>query len=376
RRRFRRAPRRGGPGVRRLRAVGQHRRGRGDGDAPCRRRSVAQRHDQPDRRGRVAGFSRRRPAHARRDRDVRARQPHALDLAGPGARRADRPRTDDHQGAAAARRCAHAGGAGTRPRHQQGAGAPDRAPRPGKAEDLAARAQRRAGQRSAGRLNEVAAPAGGSAARPAPAAPAAAHRRAPEHRVLIAGGGHAGLLLGLALERVGLRPVILDAEPVEATLGAPFAGRALALMYGSRRVCEALGLWPRLAPIAEPIHAVRLEDRGTGAAIVYQAAEIVDHPFGYGIETRALRRILLELALERPGIEIVAPARLVALERSTSGIAAELDDGRRLEAALIVGADGRGSTVRARAGLDGTLRAYAQTALTFALRHARPHEGR
>ena len=170
--------------------------------------------------------------------------------------------------------------------------------------------------------------------------------------------------------------MILDAEPVEATLGAPFAGRALALMYGSRRVCEALGLWPRLAPIAEPIHAVRLEDRGTGAAIVYQAAEIVDHPFGYGIETRALRRILLELALERPGIEIVAPARLVALERSTSGIAAELDDGRRLEAALIVGADGRGSTVRARAGLDGTLRAYAQTALTFALRHARPHEGR
>ncbi|HLT01463.1 MAG TPA: hypothetical protein VK001_04760, partial [Geminicoccaceae bacterium] len=90
----------------------------------------------------------------------------------------------------------------------------------------------------------------------------------------MAGGGHAGLLLGLALERVGLRPVILDAEPVEATLGAPFAGRALALMYGSRRVCEALGLWPRLAPIAEPIHAVRLEDRGTGAAIVYQAAEI------------------------------------------------------------------------------------------------------
>jgi 2-octaprenyl-6-methoxyphenol hydroxylase len=193
---------------------------------------------------------------------------------------------------------------------------------------------------------------------------------------LIAGGGHAGLLLGLALDRLGLPPVILDAEPLEAALGAPFTGRALALMYGSKRVFEALGLWPRLAGLAEPIHAVILEDHGTGAAITYQAAEIADHPFAYGLETGALRRRLLELALERPGIEIVAPARLVALRRSAAGIAAALDDGRQLDASLLVGADGRGSTVRARAGLDGTLRAYAQTALTFAIRHERLHEGR
>ena len=147
-------------------------------------------------------------------------------------------------------------------------------------------------------------------------------------------------------------------------------------MYGSKRVFEAFGLWTRLARIAEPIHAVSLEDRGTGAGIAYQAAEIADHPFGYGLETSALRRLLLELALERTGIQIVAPARLVGFRRSGNGIAAELDDGRRLDAALIVGADGRGSTVRARAGLDGSVRAYPQVALTFAIRHERPHDGR
>jgi 2-octaprenyl-6-methoxyphenol hydroxylase len=182
--------------------------------------------------------------------------------------------------------------------------------------------------------------------------------------------------LALGLERLGVQPVILDAQPVEATLGADFTGRALALMYGSKRVFEALGLWARVAGIAEPIQAVCLEDRGTGAGIAYQAAEIADHPFGYGLETCALRRVLLETALERPGIRIVAPARLVAFRRSGNRIAAELDDGRRLDATLIVGADGRGSTVRARAGLDGSLRAYPQVALTFAIRHERPHEGR
>jgi 2-octaprenyl-6-methoxyphenol hydroxylase len=146
-------------------------------------------------------------------------------------------------------------------------------------------------------------------------------------------------------------------------------------MYGSKRVFDALGLWPRLADIAEPIHAVRLKDRGTGAGITYQAAEVGEHPFGYGLETNALRRRLLELALERPRIEIVAPARLAGFRRSADDIVAELDEGRRFHAPLLVGADGRASTVRARAGLNGSLRAYPQVALTFAIRHQRPHEG-
>ena len=184
------------------------------------------------------------------------------------------------------------------------------------------------------------------------------------------------MLLGLALDRLGLQPVILDADPVEAALGAAFTGRAIALMYGSKRVFDALGLWARLADIAEPIDAVIVEDRGTGASITYQAVEIADHPFGYGLETSALRGRLLELALERPGIEIVAPARLVAFRRAADAITAELDDGRQLDATLIVGADGRASTVRARAGLQGSLRPYPQVALTFAIRHERPHEGR
>ena len=204
----------------------------------------------------------------------------------------------------------------------------------------------------------------------------AGNRRAGGASVVIVGGGHVGLLLALALERLGLPPTIVDAQPVAATLGARFDGRALALMYGSKRVFEALGLWTPFARIAQPVRAVVLADRSTGAGVVYQAAEIVDHPFGYGIETRALRRVLLELVRQRPGIEMVAPARLSGLERAHDRIVATLDDGRRLEGALIVGADGRASTVRTGAGLDGSSRAYDQTALTFALRHELPHDER
>jgi 2-octaprenyl-6-methoxyphenol hydroxylase len=195
-------------------------------------------------------------------------------------------------------------------------------------------------------------------------------------QVVVVGGGHAGLLAALALARLDVPSILIDPQPAAATLNAPFDGRALALMQGSKRVFEGLGLWQRLADDAEPVWGVRVDDQATGATIAYEAAEVGDHPLGYGIESRTLRARLLELALERSGVEVVAPAGLCDLARTRDRIEATLDDGRRLRAALVVGADGRGSTVRARAGLEGTSWRYPQSALTFAIRHTRPHEQR
>ena len=187
--------------------------------------------------------------------------------------------------------------------------------------------------------------------------------------VLIVGGGSAGLLLALALERAALPVTLIEAEESAAVLGAPFDGRALALMQGSRRVLDALGLWRLCAGDAAPVWRVQVEDRCSGARIAYDARELGPHPFGYGIENRILRQRLLAAALERPGITLVAPARLARIERREDRISVLLEDGRRLTGRLLVGADGRGSTVRARAGIALDRWRYAQTALTFALRH-------
>jgi 2-octaprenyl-6-methoxyphenol hydroxylase len=193
---------------------------------------------------------------------------------------------------------------------------------------------------------------------------------------LVAGGGHAGFLLALALDQAGLPVTLIEAEPLAGVRDAPFDGRALALMYGSKRVFDALGLWPALADIAEPVWGVRVLDRGSGVELVYDALEVGRHPFGYGIENRALRQRLLTLAERRRGIIFVAPARVERIERRRDRLLVTLDDRRQLAASVVIGADGRGSTVRELAGLGALRWHYAQTALTFAVRHGRPHDGR
>ena len=192
---------------------------------------------------------------------------------------------------------------------------------------------------------------------------------------VIIGGGHSGLLLALALERYGFHPTVVDADDHEGVLSARFDGRALALMQGSKLVFATLGLWADFKALATPIQGVRVRDAGTGGSITYDA-EDVGGVFGYGIETRSLRARLLDLVLKRPAIRYLAGRRLEALARTAQGVILTFDDGQELETMLVIGADGRRSTLRRLAGIGVDHIDYRQTALTFAFRHAEPHENR
>jgi len=193
--------------------------------------------------------------------------------------------------------------------------------------------------------------------------------------LVVIGGGHSGLLLSLALARYGIRLTIVDADPIDRVSTAPFDGRALALMQGSKHVFDALDLWPDFAPIATPIRGVRVRDKSTGGSIAYDA-DGVGGIFGYGIETRSLRRKLLELTLAEPAIRYLAGRRLQSLRRSSDGLTLHLDNGQHLQTPLAIGADGRRSALRRLGGIGTERIDYRQTALTFAFRHSLPHENR
>jgi 2-octaprenyl-6-methoxyphenol hydroxylase len=190
--------------------------------------------------------------------------------------------------------------------------------------------------------------------------------------VLIVGGGHTGLLAALALHRVDLDVALIDPEPLERVLAAPFDGRALALMRGAREALDARALWAPLAGISTPVGGVRVVDEATGSAVDYDAGEAGAEPFAWGLENRLLRRRLLEEALGR-GIPIEAPARVVGLAHAPDAATLTLADGSRRRARLVIGADGRESTLRRLVGIAVDRWRYRQAALTFAIAHEKPH---
>ncbi|MBE2278144.1 MAG: FAD-dependent monooxygenase [Rhodobacteraceae bacterium] len=205
-------------------------------------------------------------------------------------------------------------------------------------------------------------------------------RDAMDADVLIAGGGLNGPALALALAQGGLSVVVVDARPAPQRAEAGFDGRAYALALASKRLLATLGVWNRVAALAQPILKIRASDGrpGEGASplmLTFDSAEIEEGPMGFMLEDRHLYGAFLAAMETAPGLRLISGQSVVAQEAGPAGVTVTLGTGAQLSARLLVGCDGRASGVAARAGIRRVGHGYGQTALVTAIRHERDHGG-
>jgi 2-octaprenyl-6-methoxyphenol hydroxylase len=184
-----------------------------------------------------------------------------------------------------------------------------------------------------------------------------------EADVAIAGAGMAGATLALALAQAGLECVLIDPLPFDAMAADSFDGRASAISFSGFRQWRAIGVAPLIEPFAQRIEQILVTDgRAPGASAAgpagvwlrFDSAEIADRvegePLGYLVENRRIRAALAA-AVSAAGQRVLAPALVAGVERGPGAAKVTLSDGRVLTAALVVGADGKGSRVREAAGV-------------------------
>ncbi len=198
--------------------------------------------------------------------------------------------------------------------------------------------------------------------------------------ILIAGGGLNGPALALALAQGGLRVTVIDARPAPARAEAGFDGRAYALAIASKRLLQGIGVWDRVAAQSQPMLKIVASDGHAGAGaspfhLGFDAAEIEEGPMGFMLEDRFLYAAFLAAMAEAPGITLLSGETVVAQEVCPQGVTVTLASGRCLTGRLLVGCDGRGSGVAARAGIRRQGWGYGQTALVTAIQHEKNHEG-
>ncbi|MGP1394824.1 MAG: UbiH/UbiF/VisC/COQ6 family ubiquinone biosynthesis hydroxylase [Inquilinaceae bacterium] len=194
-------------------------------------------------------------------------------------------------------------------------------------------------------------------------------------QVLIVGGGMAGLTLAAGLGGAGIDTIIVDKESAAARTAAGFDGRTTAIAHGSRQVMEGTGVWPHIAAHGEPILDIRIADGTAPVFLHYDHREVGDDPFGAIFENARLRQGQFDRLDTLEPVTHLAPALVVALDRSAAGVAATLDTGQTIRADLVVGADGRGSFVRRDAGIATMQWRYNQTAIVCVIAHDEPHHG-
>src|SRR5690606_18671967 len=96
-------------------------------------------------------------------------------------------------------------------------------------------------------------------------------------QIAIVGGGLVGASLALALQQGALQRgwqiVLIEPFAPGSDYQPSYDARSSALSYGTRQIYERLGLWPLIAPRAEPIDSIHVSDRGHFAAARLCAAD-------------------------------------------------------------------------------------------------------
>lgn len=212
-----------------------------------------------------------------------------------------------------------------------------------------------------------------------------AMERGERFDVIIVGGGLSGGLAALALARAGLSTALIDAQSPCVMKDAPFDGRTTALAYASARVFRRLGLWEAITPHAEAILDIlvtngREKSRFRDGAVSpfhlhFDSRDLQSgEPLGWIVENLILRSAIFEAIEKTPAIRLLAPA--AATDASFGPALASVSiNGTRIEAPLLIAADGKGSALRRKAGVRVSQWSYAQTGIVATVAHARDHKG-
>ena len=200
-----------------------------------------------------------------------------------------------------------------------------------------------------------------------------AHKSDMRRDLLILGGGLAGMTLALAAARKGLSSHVVDrADPAELTAEG-FDARASAISTASWNLFKNIGIAGALEPFACPIASIAVTDHMRPGRIDF-APEPHEGSLGRMFENRRLRLALFDAAAAEPLVIWHQRAEVARRERGEHGVAVDLADGTRLEAALMVGAEGRGSPTREEAGIAVARWDYRHRAIVAGLAHEKPHE--
>lgn len=191
--------------------------------------------------------------------------------------------------------------------------------------------------------------------------------------LLILGGGLVGMTLALAAARRGMASHVVDmADPASLT-AENFDGRASAISTASWNLFTNIGLAERLEPHGCPIASIAVTDQLKPGLLDF-TPEPHEGTLGRMFANRELRRALFEAASGEPLITWHAPATVVERERGEHGVAATLADGTKLEAALMIAAEGRRSPTREEEGLAMAQWDYSHRAIIVGLDHEKPHD--
>lgn len=196
--------------------------------------------------------------------------------------------------------------------------------------------------------------------------------------ICIVGDGVIGKTAALGFAQAGIKVTLLGpsaAKPVSATTDAPWDVRVYAVNHVARVLLSSVKVWDaldasRIAPVDSM--AVNGDGEHVRGALSFDAYNARVGELAWIVEDRNLNHAL-DAALKFAANMHVVHGRAAELQTDAAGAHVLLDNGDRLSASLVVGADGGQSWVRGQSHIDVDYRPYHQRAIVTNFTCEQPH---
>ncbi len=190
---------------------------------------------------------------------------------------------------------------------------------------------------------------------------------------VIAGGGLAGLTMTALLAEKGIPSLCIEKSDLKGLAKPAMDMRTTAISYGSHLVLKAAGVWKELEGRACPIKDIRILDGNSPVLLSFLSRDVGDNPFGWIIENYVLRKALIDRIEKSSAAEIKDSNSVFDFDVREDSVQAVLENGERISAKLLIGADGKNSKVRKLLGLRTREWQYSQCAQIAQIAHENPH---
>ena len=198
--------------------------------------------------------------------------------------------------------------------------------------------------------------------------------------IIIVGGGLNGSLMAIAAANIGFSTIVLDSKDNEASAENRFDGRSYALALSSVRLLKNLDIFEDIIDKSQPILDIKILDgklvQGPSQfSLHFDNNEIHDGPMGQMLEDRFIRKALFTKINKNEQIDYKFNSKVTEHKKQSGYISVTLDNGKKLNTKLLVGADGRNSELANRADIKKSGWKYNQSALVCAIEHEADHNG-
>ena len=190
--------------------------------------------------------------------------------------------------------------------------------------------------------------------------------------VLIVGGGMVGLTLANLLKDSGMKIGVVEKFEPKA-VSDEIDIRVSAINRASSDIFKAIAAWPEMLTRAGIYHDMHVWDSSGAGMIHFDSAEVGLDALGYIIENTVIQQALQHCAVQAENIDWLCPVSIESIHLDEEWQSLILEDGRRLQARLIVGADGARSQVRAAANIEFERVSYEQQAIVCTVKTEQPH---